>query len=414
MAEASASQSAPGTSAKAGLPLVVYILTVGTFLMGTSEFIVAGLLPEIAADYGVSVAQVGMAITLFAVGMIFGAPAVGLLTLRMPKRITLMISLVVFAIGHLIAALTTDFTVLLVSRVVSAVATGAFWGSAAVVATRAAGPTAGARAMGLVIGGGMLANVLGVPLGSIAGQLAGWRGPFWALAVIAAVVAVVIVKLVPAEPPGQAIPHIRGEFAGLRTARLWLVLLACVTVNAGALSVYSFIAPLLTEHTGLGSRFIPIALALFGVASLFGSIFGGRIGDRHPFTMPMFTAGVSALASAGLFAFSSQPAPTLILFTLLGLVGLAANPVLAHLAVGYGGEAPTLASSMVISFLNVGTALGTWVTGMLIGTQLGVLAPPLVGVIFGLLTFVPVVTVAALERRHPILRHKLTASSQAA
>ena len=184
-------------------------------------FIVAGLLPEIAADYGVSVAQVGMAITLFAVGMIFGAPAVGLLTLRMPKRITLMISLVVFAIGHLIAALTTDFMVLLVSRVVSAVATGAFWGSAAVVATRAAGPTAGARAMGLVIGGGMLANVLGVPLGSIAGQLAGWRGPFWALAVIAAVVAVAIVKLVPAEPPGQAIPHIRGEFAGLRTARLW-------------------------------------------------------------------------------------------------------------------------------------------------------------------------------------------------
>lgn len=405
MAEASGSQSMPGTPAKTGLPLVVYILTVGTFLMGTSEFIVAGLLPEIAADYEVSVAQVGMAITLFAVGMIFGAPAIALLTLRMPKRITLMLALLVFATGHLIAALTTNFSVLLTSRVVSAVATGAFWGSAAVVATRAAGPGAGARAMGIVIGGGMLANVLGVPLGSIAGQLAGWRGPFWALATIATVVAVAIGRLVPAEPTGQPVPHIRHEFHGLRTPRLWLMLLACVTVNAGALSVYSFIAPLLTEHAGLSGRFIPIALALFGVASLFGSIFGGRIGDRHPLTMPMFTAGISALASGGLFVFSSQPVPALILFTLLGLVGLAANPVLAHLAVSYGGKAPTLASSLVISFLNVGTALGTWITGMLIETPLSVLAPPVVGVTFGLLTVVPVVMVAVLEGRNPILRH---------
>lgn len=412
MAEASISPSTPGSSAKAHLPLVVYVLTAGTFLMGTSEFIVAGLLPEIAADYNVSVAQVGMAITLFAIGMIFGAPAVAMFTLRMPKRITLMLSLVVFAIGHLIAALTTDFTVLLISRVISAVATSSFWTVAAVVASKAAGPTASGRALGIVIGGGMLANVLGVPLGSIAGQIAGWRGPFWALTIVAAVLAIAIVKLVPAEVPKQTIPRIRDELAGLRSIRLWLSLLGCVTVNAGALSVYSFIAPLLTEHTGLASKFIPIALALFGVASLVGSIFGGRIGDRHPLTMPMFTAGISALASAGLLAFSSVPAAALIMFTLLGLVGLAANPVLTSLAVGYGGNSPTLASSMVVSFFNVGTALGTWITGMLIETQLGVLAPPLVGVIFGVLTFVPVVIIAVLERRRPIRHDTFMAPSE--
>ncbi|NIJ84923.1 DHA1 family inner membrane transport protein [Xanthomonas arboricola] len=412
MAEASISPSTSGSSTTAHLPLVVYVLTVGTFLMGTSEFIVAGLLPEIAADYNVSVAQVGMAITLFAIGMIFGAPTVALFTLRMPKRIILMLSLVVFAIGHLIAAFTTDFTVLLVSRVVSAVATSSFWTVAAVVASKAAGSKASARALGIVIGGGMLANVLGVPLGSIAGQIAGWRGPFWALAIIAVVLAIAIIKLVPAEVSGRTIPRIRDEFAGLRSIRLWLSLLGCVTVNAGALSVYSFIAPLLTEHTGLASQFIPIALALFGVASLIGSIFGGRIGDRHPHTMPMFTAGISALASAGLLAFSSIPAAALIMFTLLGLVGLAANPVLTSLAVGYGGNSPTLASSMVVSFFNVGTALGTWITGMLIETQLGVLAPPLVGVIFGVLTFVPVVIVAVLERRRPILRNTFMAPDE--
>jgi len=316
----------------------------------------------------------------------------------------------------LIAAFTTDFTVLLVSRVVSAVATSSFWTVAAVVASKAAGSKASGRALGIVIGGGMLANVLGVPLGSIAGQIAGWRGPFWALAIIAIVLAIAIVKLVPAEVPGRTIPRIRDEFAGLRSIRLWLSLLGCVTVNAGALSVYSFIAPLLTEHTGLASQFIPIALALFGVASLIGSIFGGRIGDRRPHTMPMFTeessAGISALASAGLLAFSSIPAAALIMFTLLGLVGLAANPVLTSLAVGYGGNSPTLASSMVVSFFNVGTALGTWITGMLIETQLGVLAPPLVGVIFGVLTFVPVVIIAVLERRRPILRNTFMAPDE--
>src|SRR4051794_29739519 len=185
-------------SSTAPLPLVIYVLTAGTFLMGTSEFVVAGLLPEMAADFGTSVAHAGLAITVFAVGMIVGAPSMALLSLRLPRRVTLTLVLAVFAVGHTIVALTDSFTVLLAAGFLSAVATGAFWAVAAVVATRVAGPTASSRALGIVLGGGMLANVIGVPLGAFGGQRVGWHGPFWALTVLALLAASAVARLMPA------------------------------------------------------------------------------------------------------------------------------------------------------------------------------------------------------------------------
>jgi DHA1 family inner membrane transport protein len=148
--------------------------------MGTTEFMAAGVLPEIAGDLHVSVARAGLSITVFAIGMIVGAPLMTMLTLRLPKRLTLALALGVFACGHIIAALASTFALLLGARFLTALATGAFWAVANVVATRAAGPSAGSRALGVVGSGAMLANVVGVPLGAVAGQLVGWRGPFWA------------------------------------------------------------------------------------------------------------------------------------------------------------------------------------------------------------------------------------------
>lgn len=138
---------------------------------------------------------------------------------------------------------------------------------------------------------------------------------------------------------------------------------------------------------------------LFGAAALIGSIVGGRAGDRHPFGTPLTTAAISLLASAGLCLFSTFPVPTLLLFTLLGLVGLSANPVLVHLAVRYGGDAPTLASAMATSIFNLGTAVGTAITGLALAGRLGTLAPPVVGVVFGLVVFLPLSSLTALEHR---------------
>ena len=166
----------PAGRAGSRLPLVVYVLAVGTFLMLTTEFVVAGLLPEIAGDLHVSVARAGLLITVFAVGMIVGAPTMALLTRRTPRRVTLMLALAVFAVGHVVVALSCSFPLLLAARFVTAWATGAFWSVASVVATRAAGPAASSRALGIVGAGGMLANVVGVPIGAFAGQLVGLAG----------------------------------------------------------------------------------------------------------------------------------------------------------------------------------------------------------------------------------------------
>jgi DHA1 family inner membrane transport protein len=214
------------------LPAVTYVLTAGTFLMGTTEFVIAGLLPEMAADFDTTVARAGLAITVFAVGMIVGAPSMALLTLRLPRRVTLTLALGVFAVGHVIVAATTSFEVVLAARFLTAVATGAFWAVGSVVAAQAAGPAASSRTLGLVLGGGMLANVLGVPLGSFSGQLIGWRGTFWALAVLALVAAVMVAFLVPKDGPDRAVPSVRAELRVLASGRLWLTLATCAAITA--------------------------------------------------------------------------------------------------------------------------------------------------------------------------------------
>jgi DHA1 family inner membrane transport protein len=180
------------------LPFVVPLLALGTFLMITTEYIVAGLLQEIAADLDVGVAQVGLLITAFAVGMIVGSPTMALATLKLPPRATLVLALVVFAAGHVVAALSGGFAPVLVARFVTALASGAFWAVASVVATTAAGPERSTRALGVMMSGVGLATVAGVPLGAFAGQLLGWRGTFWALAALALLAAPVIAKFTPA------------------------------------------------------------------------------------------------------------------------------------------------------------------------------------------------------------------------
>ncbi|MDT7800487.1 MAG: hypothetical protein QOI78_3920, partial [Actinomycetota bacterium] len=186
----------PGTT-PGRLPAVVWVLAAGTFLMGTTEFVIAGLLPELAGNLGVSVSQAGLLITAFAIGMIIGSPTMALATLRLPQRRTLVLALVVFSLGHVAAALSGSFAIVLAARVVTALATGAFWAVGFVVATTAAGPRDSTRAIGVMMGGLTLANVIGVPLGTLLGQQVGWRATFGVVSVIGLVAIAAIAKLVP-------------------------------------------------------------------------------------------------------------------------------------------------------------------------------------------------------------------------
>jgi DHA1 family inner membrane transport protein len=367
--------------------------------MSTSEFVIAGLLPHLAREFEISVADAGLAITIFAVSMIVGTPTMILMTLRLPRRLTLTLALAAFALGHVTVAISTSFEMLLAARFLTALATGAFWSVGLFVAAQAAGPAATARALGLVLSGGMLANVVGVPLGSFSGQVFGWRSTFWAIAVLALLVAVLFARLVPADRPGPEAPSMRTELAVLRNGRLWLTLATCAMVTGAVLSIYSFISPVLTERAGLPETTVPLALMAFGLAAFAGTLIGGRLGDTHPFALPHATAGLTLIAALGMLVFSTEPVLLLGMFALLGLVGFSSNGVLIALAVRFGGEGPTLAAAMPTSIFNVGIAVGTLVTGRALESSLGALAPAVVGSVFAALIFVPLSILALLEHR---------------
>ncbi|WP_432194258.1 MFS transporter [Streptomyces sp. bgisy027] len=380
------------------LPSVIYVLALGTFLMGTSEFIVAGLLPEMAADLQVSTARAGLLITVFALGMIVGAPLLTMLMLRLPRRLTLVLALGVFTVGHVVVAISSDFTVLMAARFLTAMATGAFWAVATVVAAHAAGPDTSSRAMGIVGSGAMLANVIGVPLGAFAGQLAGWRGPFWALAALSAAAMLLLDRHVPRDHPDRQSVSIRAELMALRSRRLWLTLAACAATHGGVLSTYSYIVPLLTDRTHLAAGLVPLVLLGFGGGALTGFLIGGRLGDVRPFATTVTAATAATIILLAICLLSGFAVPTVLLLVLLGLFGLGANPVLMSLVVRFAGKAPTLGSALTVSAFNLGTAASSWIAGLALDSALGPTGPALIGTAFAALSIMSTVALSIGQR----------------
>jgi DHA1 family inner membrane transport protein len=264
---------------------------------------------------------------------------------------------------------------------------------------RVAGPGASSRAVGIVNAGGMLATVLGVPLGAIAAQLVGWRGTFWALAVLAVAAVPMIARYVPHDRADDQQVSIRSELTALRSGRLWLALAACATTTGGVLAAYSFISPLLTDETGISSNVIPLVLAGFGIGSLVGSIVGGRLGDTHPHATTIIAPAGTTVILLAISLVASAPLATTILIALLGLFGLGANPALIALAVRYADHAPTLGSSLAVAAFNVGTAAASWVGGIALESSLTAVGPVVVGSVIAALTLIPTIALAVGQRR---------------
>ncbi|MCU1530311.1 MAG: transporter [Frondihabitans sp.] len=372
------------------------LLAVGTFLMCTSEFIVAGLLNQISTGLDVSVAEVGLLITAFAIGMVVGAPVMAVATLRLPRRSTLVIALLVFALGHVIAAVSASFAIVLCARVLTAVATGAFWSVASVVATSAAGPARSSRALGVMMSGVGLATVAGVPLGSLSGQLVGWRGSFWALAVLAAIAAVVIGRFAPADADRQP-QSARTEIRALAQGPTWLLVAATVLVTGAYMGAFSYISPLLTDRTGLPEWAVPILLVCFGVGALIGTNVAGRLADARPLLTFLAAAVGIAVVLALLIALSPFVVSTIVLVVLLGIVGMAVPPVATGLAVRFAPSAPTLAAALAVAAFNAGTAIASWLESDAIDGPLGVTAPEVIGIAMAVLGLIPL-SILALRR----------------
>ncbi|WP_245646712.1 MFS transporter [Microtetraspora niveoalba] len=250
----------------------------------------------------------------------------------------------------------------------------------------------------------MLANVVGVPLGAFAGQLVGWRGPFWALAVLAVAAAGLIARTVPHDGPDHRAVSVRSEVAALRSGRLWLVLAACATTTGGVLSAYSYIAPLLTGRTGIAAGLVPLVLVGFGIGALAGSLVGGRLGDARPHTATIGAATGATVLLPAICLLSAHAWATVVLVALLGFFGLGANPVLISLSVRFAGEAPTLASALSVSAFNLGTAVGTWIAGHALDSSLEATGPAVVGAAIATLTLIPTIRIALVQRRRSVKR----------
>jgi DHA1 family chloramphenicol resistance protein-like MFS transporter len=389
-------------SQPARIPRVVPVLALSIFALGTSEFMIAGLLPQLAADLRVGIPEAGYLISAFAVGMIVGAPAMAVLTLRLPRRTTLLAALGVFVVGHVVSALAPQYGLLLVARVVTAVATGAFWAVAAVVTVSVVVPQLRARSLAVLLGGLTVANVAGVPLGTLVGQQFGWRSAFWAVGALAAASALGVVLSVPPGTQHGPAPRVVAELAAFRRGRLWLALGTTALYQSAMIGAFSYVAPLLTEVTGIEERWVPAVLLGFGLGSLVGVVIGGRLADPYPW--PTLFGG---LASAGVLlglvgVFAREPVVVVGLVVLLGAIAFIAGAPLNARVFTLAGAAPTLASATNTSAFNVGNSLGPALGGLAIGAGWGFTAPAYLGVLLAAGAIVVALVSWALDRRGPL------------
>ncbi|MEU1766324.1 Cmx/CmrA family chloramphenicol efflux MFS transporter [Streptomyces rimosus] len=394
------------------MPLAVYVLGLSVFALGTSEFMLSGILQPLARDMGVSIPQAGLLVSAFAIGMVVGAPVLAGATLQLPRRTTLIGLLTVFGLGQVAGAVAPSYGVLFVSRVVSALACAGFWAVGAAVAVSLVPITARARAMAVMVGGLSIANIAGVPAGALLGQHAGWRSAFWAVAVLSAIGLIGVIALVPrtAVPTGDERPALRRELSIYRDKQVWLALIGTALNGAAVFALFSYLAPLLTDTAGLSEGSVPTVLALFGVGALIGTFVGGRIADAHPFGTILGGIGASATVLTLLALTAHSPVAAVTLSLLLGVTAFTTAPALNARMFNVAHAAPTLAGATTTSAFNMGNTVGPWLGGLVIGAGWGYPAVAWTGALLAALGVVTTVVALRLHRARSASR--VVASSQ--
>ncbi|QEW30952.1 MFS transporter [Erwinia billingiae] len=377
------------------MPVSLLALALSAFAIGTTEFVIMGLLPEVAGDLGVSIPSAGWLISGYALGVAIGAPIMALLTAKLPRKRTLMLLMVIFIIGNGLCALAYSYNLLMMARVVTALCHGAFFGIGAVVAASLVAPGKQASAVALMFTGLTLANVLGVPLGTWFGQLYGWRATFWGVSVIGVLAFIALIVSLPTNRDEKPV-HLASEIGALANGRLWLSLLTTVFFAAAMFALFSYIAPLLLQVTGISDKGVSWTLFLIGGGLTVGNILGGKLADRKLSLSLILSFSLIAVFSL-IFSWTSHALwlAELTLF-LWAMATFATVPGLQINVVRHGKEAPNLVSTLNISAFNVGNAFGAWAGGAVIGSGYGLTAVPVAaavlavgGLILCLITFRP-------------------------
>ncbi|MEV2224124.1 MFS transporter [Nocardia vinacea] len=380
------------------MPLALLALALGAFGIGTTEFVVVGLLPDIAETYTVSIPTAGLLVTGYALGVLVGAPIMTGFGTRVSRKRMLLISLLLLIVGNVSSALAPTFGLMLTGRIVASLAHGAFFGIGSVVAGNLVDPDRKAGAIAMMFTGLTVATIVGVPLGTLLGQQFGWRLTFLLVALVGLAGLVGVAALVPEQPA----PHdarLRHELAVLTNPQVLLAMAMTVLGFGGVFAAITYLAPMMTEVTSYAESSITWLLVLFGIGFFLGNLIGGKFADRH--LMPMLYTTLSGLAlMLALFTLTAHnKVAAAITVVLIGALGFATVPPLQKRVLDQAGNAPMLASALNIGAFNLGNAISAWLGGVVIAAGYGYTSPNWVGVVLVVSALGLAVLSGNLERR---------------
>jgi DHA1 family inner membrane transport protein len=383
--------------------MALFILFLGSFCLGTAEFMATGLLPQVAADTGVSIPTAGAIVTAYALGVAFGGPVLGILSGGLPRKAVLVSLLLFFAAAQVVCAVAPTFELLLVGRVLGAATQGAFFGIAGIVAITIAGPGKSGMALSLLVVGITVANILGLPGGTMIGSALGWRASFLVLGALAAAVAVLVFFLVPAtasESSKKAPLALQLKALGQRDVLLSYAVM--LLASTGFFALFTYIAPLLTTVTGLGDEVVPALLLAFGIGSTAGALVGGRLADWKPLPAVIgIMAGEIAIFLAILF-FDASPLAMTVAVLALGVFNFSYAPSLFVRLFKAAGDAADLASTLISTAFNLGIAAGAAIGGAMLASGAGYQHLAVVGVVTAILSILAVLTMQSAARREEL------------
>jgi MFS transporter, DHA1 family, inner membrane transport protein len=381
------------------MPLPILALAIASFCIGTTEFVIMGLLPEVAADLGVSIPSAGLLVTGYALGVVFGAPVIAMATAHMPRKPVLVGLAVLFVVGNLLCAIAPNYWMLMAARVFTAFGHGAFFGIGSVVAASLVPRNKRASAIALMFAGLTLSNILGVPGGTALGEAYGWRATFLAVVGIGLVSVAAIAGLVPAgitQPSGGGL---LGEVRVLGKLQVWLAMLISALASASLFAVFTYIKPYLTDVSGLSTATVTWVLLLFGGGMTIGNIIGGRLADWKLMPTVIGTLLMLALLLVGFAEFGAIAAVAIFIVFLWGLLVFVIVPPLQIRVVEAASEAPNLAATLNQGAFNIGNAAGAWVGGVALSLGVSYANLPLVGAALALLAVAVAVMSQTLDRQ---------------
>jgi DHA1 family inner membrane transport protein len=358
------------------MPLALLVLALSAFAIGTTEFVIMGLLPDVARSLSVSIPDAGWLISVYALGVAIGAPIMAVLTASLPRKRALLLLMAIFIVGNMLCAVAIDYHFLMVARVITALCHGAFFGIGSVVAASLVPENRKASAVALMFTGLTLANVLGVPLGTALGQLAGWRMPFWGVAVLGVLSLIGLWRVLPSGHD-QEKADLRSEIRQLGSAGIWAALTTTMLFSAAVFALFTYVAPLLEDVTQISPHGVTWTLFLIGIGLTVGNYLGGRLADWRLGAALTGVFIALALSSALLRWTSPGLLPVEINLFLWAAIGFAAVPGLQINVMIFGKAAPNLIATLNIGAFNVGNALGAWVGGLVISHGFGLQAVPL-------------------------------------